>query len=181
MKRAVENIVNRPETWEAHLEANRPMSTSDTGGIEEQRVVMLEWTSRLSVGVDEIDDQNKELFDRINGLLKAALQGEGPQKIGEILTFLSDYTVVHFELEEKYMIQYQYSGQQLHQMQHARFADEIGNLRSRHETHGASLPLVTELIRQLVRFVLNHVSEVDRGLGIFLRAKLRKRCGHDDR
>ncbi len=34
----------------------------------------IEWTMGLSTGVDEIDDQHKELFKRINRLLDACNQ-----------------------------------------------------------------------------------------------------------
>jgi hypothetical protein len=54
--------------------------------------------------VDEIDDQHKEIFRRINGLLDSCRQGKGKEDVGKVINFLDDYVVTHFGREEKYVI-----------------------------------------------------------------------------
>lgn len=63
----------------------------------------IEWTQDLSTGSDEIDNQHKELFRRINSLLDACNQGKGREEIGKTVQFLEDYVITHFSAEEEYM------------------------------------------------------------------------------
>ncbi len=49
---------------------------------------MISWTNDLSVGVQVIDDQHKEIFAQLNRLMDACNQGKGKQQIGEVIVFL---------------------------------------------------------------------------------------------
>lgn len=60
----------------------------------------------LSTGVRSIDDQHKELFDKINNLLAACREGKGKEEVAKVMKFLSDYVIDHFGTEEGYMVTY---------------------------------------------------------------------------
>ncbi|MDP3176271.1 MAG: methyl-accepting chemotaxis protein, partial [Spirochaetaceae bacterium] len=63
----------------------------------------LDWSDMLSVGVDAMDDQHKELFSRINKLLRAMLaEGQGGDASG-LVAFIGEYVEHHFSDEEKFM------------------------------------------------------------------------------
>jgi len=61
------------------------------------------WSDDLSVKVTLIDDQHKKLIALINSLHDAMRAGEGKQVLEKTLKELADYTVYHFQTEEKYM------------------------------------------------------------------------------
>ena len=63
----------------------------------------MEWTQDLSVGVNKIDEQHKELFSRINNLLTAIKQHRCKDEIDNTIAFLEDYARTHFSYEEKQM------------------------------------------------------------------------------
>jgi len=94
----------------------------------------LQWTPDFSVGVEEIDSQHKELFERINDLDSAMKQGRAKEEVVRLVEFLNKYAIVHFGAEEKYMTDYDYPGYALHKTKHDWFKKEF-------PTYGQSLML----------------------------------------
>ena len=61
------------------------------------------WKEEYRVGIDKIDEQHRQLFDKIEQLLEIAKSSDrnsNQQKCMEIIDFLVDYTVFHFDTEE---------------------------------------------------------------------------------
>ena len=56
-------------------------------------MAILEWSEDYVVGVAEIDEQHKHLFDIVNRLHKAVSEGAEQSMLGEILNELIDYTL----------------------------------------------------------------------------------------
>jgi len=61
---------------------------------------MLEWKDSLVVGIDDIDKQHKELFNRINNLIIAIGSGNIKENINVVFAFLEYYVNDHFALEK---------------------------------------------------------------------------------
>jgi hemerythrin len=66
----------------------------------------LEWTENLSVGVELIDTQHRELIHRFSSLIDACQEHRAKDKITELLAFLDDYVVFHFGEEQQLMALY---------------------------------------------------------------------------
>ncbi|MEY4723336.1 MAG: hypothetical protein RLZZ324_849 [Candidatus Parcubacteria bacterium] len=66
------------------------------------------WTEELSVGVKELDDQHRHLFNLINALIAKSEAGEeGPeQEVLRLLDELMNYNVYHLGIEEEHMQAY---------------------------------------------------------------------------
>jgi len=138
---------------------------------------MIKWTEDLSVGVDLIDNQHKELFNRINTLVDAIKQHVCKYKISDVIKFLEDYVHTHFAEEEKYMLKYEYHGYEFHKAQHEHFKKELSLLKPELiKLEGGSKPGSYELSmttnQLVVDWILEHVSNVDKQLGRFLQTKL---------
>jgi hemerythrin len=129
----------------------------------------MQWTSALSVGVDKIDEQHKEIFAKTNILLDACRQGKGKQAVGGIIGFLSDYVVGHFSDEEKLMLQYNYPGYDSHKSQHEQFVKDFGHLKDRFESEGPSIQNVVLTNKTVVDWLMAHISNTDKKLGAFLK------------
>lgn len=136
----------------------------------------LQWSRDLSVGVDEVDNQHKELFKRINSLRAAMGQGKGREEIGKTVKFLEEYVVEHFSTEEKYMDRYGYPAYAAHRSAHAAFIKDFGDLKKRLETlesQGAITSFLTiEMQRRLYDWLINHIGNVDKAMGAFLSEKM---------
>lgn len=132
----------------------------------------IQWDQSLSVGIDEIDNQHKELFNRVNALLDACNQGKGKQVVGEIIDFLGDYVVTHFGAEERYMQQYNYPDYDAHKAMHDSFIDSFGQLKKKFESEGPGIQLVLQTNRTVVDWLIKHIGNTDKALGAFLKTKM---------
>ncbi len=85
----------------------------------------IEWTEELEVGVEMIDTQHHALIDIANNVIEAAEKGEDKEAVDKTITKLREYTVFHFNEEEKMMeeIRYPKRGEQL--VEHSRLKREV--------------------------------------------------------
>ncbi|MBQ1657740.1 MAG: hemerythrin domain-containing protein, partial [Rhodocyclaceae bacterium] len=61
----------------------------------------LQWNEVLATGIEEIDDQHKRLLEILNQLRVAAERRERKEATAEVLQQMLDYTIYHFDYEEK--------------------------------------------------------------------------------
>ncbi len=130
------------------------------------------WTPDLSVGLDQIDDQHKELFKKLDQLLEACNQGKGRVIIEELLRFLGDYVVTHFGTEEVYMDRFAYPETADHKRQHAAFIKQFVELKETFEKEGPGIHIVILTNRTVVAWLNTHIRNTDTKLGAFLKGKL---------
>lgn len=133
----------------------------------------MEWTQDLSVGVDTIDNQHKELFSRINSLVAAIRDHTCKYKIGDIVRFLDEYIMFHFAEEEKYMLQHNYPGYAGHKAHHNAFIANFSELKQElPKLEGGQKPgsydLSVETNQVVVDWILDHIAKVDREFGKYL-------------
>ncbi len=127
----------------------------------------LQWTQALSVGVEEIDDQHRELFRRATRLLDGLRKGE-PEEIGALVDFLYEYAVTHFGAEEAYMRETRFPGYLRHKAEHDRFISDLLALTREHEKNGPGAFIALKVNHWLVQWLKEHVSGTDAELGKFL-------------
>ena len=130
----------------------------------------LQWTQALSVGVDEIDDQHRELFRRAARLLDGLQRGE-PEEIGALVDFLHEYAVTHFGAEEAFMREEAYPGYVRHKAEHDRFVSDLLALAGEHDRRGSGAFLSLKVSHWLVQWLKEHVSGTDAELGRFLQRR----------
>lgn len=128
-----------------------------------------EWTPDLSVGVDSIDGQHKELIKRINQLLESMKMGKGKQVIADTLAFLKQYTVVHFGDEERMLTRIKYPELNQHKSLHQAFIKEIGVLSDKLAKDGASAAVIIDTQQKLMDWLINHIGKVDKKYGDFIK------------
>ena len=137
----------------------------------------MQWTEDLAVGVEKIDAQHKELFEKINDLVSAVKQSVCKYKIGDVIRFLEDYVVFHFGEEERYMLKFGYPDYQVHKAQHEKFIANFQELKKElPKLEGGSKPgsydLSVETNKVVVDWILDHIAKVDKRLGVFLKDKI---------
>ncbi len=137
----------------------------------------MQWTEDLSVGVDEIDNQHHELFDRINNLVAAIKNHRCKDEIDGTLNFLEEYAVTHFAYEEKYMQDFHYPEYPQHKAHHARYLEHLSELKKEAavpRVKGGSYDLSVTTNQMVVDWIVDHIMNVDRKFGAFLNARARK-------
>jgi methyl-accepting chemotaxis protein len=130
------------------------------------------WTSKLVLGIAEIDDQHKELVKYINQLYKAMKLKKGVQKSGVILKNLADYTVYHFSNEENLFKKYGYPQTKTHLKAHENLLEKVFQFKSQFE--GGKATLSMELMSFLMDWLRSHILKTDKQYVPFLQKKMKK-------
>lgn len=128
-----------------------------------------EWTTDISVGIPEIDQQHQELFKRINVLLDACTQQKGKSEVGRFLGFLEEYVIEHFQAEEKVMAERKYPAYAIHKQEHDHFKQRLATIRKEFTEFGATIHVVLLAVRTAGDWLLTHIKKTDKALGAFLR------------
>jgi hemerythrin len=134
----------------------------------------MEWTKEMAVGIETIDSQHRELFKRINELLKAIKEHRCRSEIDGTIKFLDDYAVFHFGEEERRMAEAAYPGLAEHQQQHTIYMNNLAEVKeeaAKPRIQGASYELSVTVNQIIVDWIVDHIMKVDRKFGEFMRAK----------
>ena len=128
----------------------------------------MKWKENLSVGIDKIDNQHKELFDRMNKLILAMREGKGKGEVMDTLKFLEDYVVKHFSEEEELQKKNNYPKYNMQHEQHEGFKNQLKKLRENFESKGTSSLLVLNVQKEMSNWWTKHIITLDKDLGKFL-------------
>ncbi|WP_018963593.1 bacteriohemerythrin [Coprothermobacter platensis] len=118
------------------------------------------WKDEYSVGIKVIDDQHKELFNRVNKLFDDVSQGN-TKTILTTMDFLSSYVVYHFDAEEQLMAKANYPELENHRKEHEWFKHEVSDLRDSISKDGVGVTTTLKLNKLLVDWLINHVTKTD--------------------
>ena len=127
------------------------------------------WDPDLSVGVEAIDAQHRELFARIDRLLEVLRDRRGGDEVARLLHYLAEYVLAHFSSEEKLMLERAYPHYDAHRQEHLRFVRELEALRSEHDREGPTTVLLVRVTNRVTAWLREHIYRADRDLAAFLR------------
>ena len=132
-------------------------------------MAFLNWSDKLSVGVQSIDNQHTLLIDTLNELHAAMMKGQARAVAGDILKKLVEYTRDHFAAEEAMMESAKYPALASHQLAHRELTKKVEEYLGRLE--GGDITLGIHLMSFLSDWLTNHIQDEDRKLAAFLRTK----------
>jgi hemerythrin len=141
---------------------------------DEEKAMLIEWSDELSVGIQEIDEQHKVLVSLLNEMHDAIHERHGREASIRILKRLTEYTKIHFAVEESLMRIFDYPGYEEHKKQHEQLIQEILDLEYKiiEEEHAISF----QLLHFLKMWLTKHILESDMDYGpFFLKAGLREK------
>ncbi|VGO14608.1 Bacteriohemerythrin [Pontiella desulfatans] len=130
----------------------------------------VKWTDDLSVGVGLIDDQHKELIQHLNNLTKAVEEQHGPNEVPDTLSFLIDYTDLHFSMEERNMEAHGYPAFEAHKAKHDEFKAILADMESEFRDDGPTAILAESIDTLLINWLLKHIRVLDVEFGAFLKS-----------
>ncbi len=118
-------------------------------------MALIEWTEDFSVRVEEIDLQHKKLVQMINELHRAMLDGKGTVFVGDIISRLADYTIYHFQTEEKYFDKFGYLQTELHKKVHSDFVKKVSEFKAAYDTKEVMLTI--DVLEFLSNWIREHI------------------------
>lgn len=119
------------------------------------------WTKELETGNSLIDQEHKQLFNAINGLLDACSKGQGRNEIQATLDFLNQYTIKHFSDEEKIQLGSKYPDYTNHKKYHEGFKKVVSDIAKDFNKDGATIVLVSKVNHSIADWLINHIKKED--------------------
>lgn len=130
----------------------------------------ISWNDKISVGIQEIDEQHKRLVALINNLYDAMVEGEDRlETANKILTELMQYTIVHFAVEESLFRIFDYPEYEAHCAQHQELREEVIDINTR--VQKGERMITPELLFFLRKWITNHIMVEDKAYAPFLLEK----------
>lgn len=127
------------------------------------------WTPDLSVGVNNIDAQHQQLFQKADELFEAGKNGKSKEVIGQLLNFLDTYTQQHFKNEETYMSSIKYPELPAQQAAHKAFVNELTKLKSEFEKSGGNISVIINANQMVADWLTKHISGMDKKIGDYTK------------
>jgi diguanylate cyclase (GGDEF)-like protein/PAS domain S-box-containing protein/hemerythrin-like metal-binding protein len=124
----------------------------------------IKWENSHMVGVEEIDEQHRNLVYLVNRLNDALKHGESKETTMLMFDELLVATTHHFDTENRYMAQYHYPEQVAHEAEHARLVDEALQMKAQFRDGRELLAL-----QSIKDWLLGHILYLDKKMATHLR------------
>jgi len=132
----------------------------------------IKWSDEISVGVDLIDSQHKELIRIANELIKAVHLGQEKEILDKVINKLREYTVFHFNCEEDLMEEIRYPGRSDQVREHIRLKKDVKAFqRQLYLQEDITANTVLEFV---TNWLIKHILAYDRKLARFIRQQKAK-------
>jgi len=126
--------------------------------------IFLEWRDEYSLGVEELDYEHKDLFNRLNELHQELRRDSDKDRVARCLGEIYARVNAHFALEENYMREQKYAGYDKHKSQHDNFLDDLREVSDRLISSGIDPAEREALEIKLNTWVLGHFTTTDRDM-----------------
>ncbi len=123
-------------------------------------MAFIDWSSKMSVGIEEIDIQHKKLIQIINEIHEMLKTNSFEEKLDSVFNKLIMYTIYHFRTEEAYMEMVNYTNLESHKKQHEKFVNKLKRLKSR--CYQGREGIVVELSSFLSGWMISHILHSDK-------------------
>lgn len=133
----------------------------------------LKWDKSLEIENEKIDNQHKELFDRINYFFNAIDNGVGSEEVIRTLDFLERYANEHFTAEEEIQRNYNYPRYYEQCVQHQVFRNQLDDIRYMISNYGVTGAVIIQMQQKIAEFWEYHINNLDKDLGAYLKEKSR--------
>lgn len=130
---------------------------------------MFEFTDDCRIGIDQIDDEHKYLFELLNkaqNLIATDYRSDYYQQVKDMIAELDDYAEQHFAHEEAYMEQLRDPELILQRSQHAFFREKVlmFDLTNIDEV-AEQRQVLSELVSFLAKWLYRHILSSDMMIG----------------
>lgn len=127
------------------------------------------WDEKYSVGIQDIDNQHKQLIKAINDLHDAMKIGKSKDILKDLIDSLVNYADVHFSNEEALMSSHKYPELEEHKKKHKVFTEKINEFRDKFNL--SSFMTSIEVMEFLKQWLMHHILDTDKQYSPYLKRK----------
>jgi hemerythrin len=125
-----------------------------------------EWTEKYTVGNPLVDAYHHIFFQMVDEF-RTALAQQAPPAMEDRIAFLVDYTLMHFDSEEKLMEKVGYPDMEAHKEQHRLFREKMLELQRRYR-HVPDAVSAEEVLYLIQDWFSHHILGTDMDLKPFV-------------
>ena len=118
------------------------------------------WTAEFSIGNTNIDTVHKSLVDIYNDLIEYTESKRNRIEFAMILSKMTDYSLVHFKKEEKYMQKMSYPELTEHKRLHKDYSYKVAMYNI--DLLGINPPEIKEVINFIHIWWVDHILKIDK-------------------
>lgn len=133
------------------------------------KATSISWKVDHSIGIPTFDKQHMRLNEILDEFYKSVKSEAEYSKILSSINKLIDYTIFHFDSEEKIMKLHNFPGYELHKMQHEAFIHEITEFEELYKN--GQILLTVEITYYIKVWLEIHIDKTDRIYSDYLLAK----------
>ena len=126
------------------------------------------WRPEYSINVAAMDNHHKKLFVLAEKTYNCIRNNEPPEVLDKEIDYLLEYTIFHFNSEERLLEKNNYDILEDHQKKHAQLINKV--IQFKEDFKKGSLH-DDDLFVLLRDWILNHIFDEDRRYGKFLNSK----------
>ena len=129
------------------------------------------WSASMSVGIQEIDQQHRQLLSIINKLYEILVYHptDNNEQINQILDELVQYTIIHFAVEESLFRIFDYPACDEHKQIHTDLKEQLAVINEKIQNGEKTVTL--ELMTFLRKWLRDHIMIEDKKYGSFFSNK----------
>jgi hemerythrin len=131
---------------------------------------MITLSKDMEIGVKKIDDQHRELINRINAVSSMGVQSVSNEETQKTIDLLGDYIVKHFIDEETLQIKCNCPKYEWHKEQHGFLKEEYQRVKKEFAESGPSPKFTLDLNRSIIDWVVKHIKSADVEFGKYYNA-----------
>ena len=129
---------------------------------------MYEFTTDCLTGIEQIDNEHRELFTLINQSIKMVSETDDINAIAKnLIAKLKDYASNHFKHEEEYMESIHDPELEIQKKEHPAFTKKISSFEIDTTSDESARASLNELLEFLVRWLYRHILSSDIMIGKF--------------
>jgi hemerythrin len=136
---------------------------------------LVKWSPTFSVGINEIDEQHKELLKLTNNLFNHCVGDEESERayFRTVINKAIDYVKYHFSTEERIMTTVNYTGYWEHKREHDSFVlTVVDQVRAFNEGKPFTLSAFTKYLKD---WILAHIAVTDKKYAMYIRQRAARR------
>ena len=136
---------------------------------------MIALTKDMETGVAKIDEQHKELINRLNAVTSMGVKAVSKEETEKTLDMLGKYIQKHFSDEEALQKQSGYPKYEWHKGQHQIYVAEFKKLEKEFDANGQSAKFTLDLSNSIINWIVRHIKSVDVEFGKYYNAHMKQR------
>ncbi len=148
-----------------YTQANKSAFTKFTSMQKNEHNLFIVWKPEYNLGIPIIDEQHRGIVTTINSLFYAMQNKHGVKVLDSVLNMVTEYTHIHFELEENFLRQRGFTDFENHRELH----NELRRTLSNTENKNLWKDDPQKFLEFLKNWWIDHICKKDR---IFANANL---------